>query len=307
MSVAMQSIMENASPKRRYCFFILQQNLSSENQEKLLNQVVAFPQFSLSFIDVKQYLKSYAFKIREEDKICYTAETFFRLLLPWILADYDKALYFDGDTVCRIDVAEIFDLDLQDKLLAAVREFHGAAWYYKPNKTHNQSKKIYNEVLANLQQKDDYFQAGVLLWNLAGFREDWSIEKLLTLAVSKIWRLVDQDVLNFIAENKTLLLPAKYNYTVLFSELVKYLPKYLQEEYYEAGKDPKIIHYKPWDSLAYIQHFEFFWQYAVKSPFLKIIIANMKAKDLILTTPLHRHIRKCGWKFLLKCLFSREF
>jgi lipopolysaccharide biosynthesis glycosyltransferase len=305
MSVAMQSIMENASPERQYCFYILQQDLIQENQKKLADQVAAFPQFSLRFIDVQQYLKNYAFKIREADKTYYTPETFFRLLLPWILADHDKAIYLDGDTICRIDIAELFDLDLQDKLLAAVRDYITIAWHYKPNKTRNQRKKIYNETLVGLQQRNNYFQAGVLLWNLAGFRKEWSVEKLLALAVSKVWRLVDQDVLNFIAENKTWHLSAQYNYLNSFGS-VKYLPEALREEYSAAGENPKIIHYKPWDSLAYMPHFEFFWQYAPYTPFLAAIINNMKTKGLILTEPLHKRIRKFGWKFLVKYITNRE-
>jgi lipopolysaccharide biosynthesis glycosyltransferase len=228
------------------------------------------------------------------------------LLLPWILADYNKAIYLDGDTICRIDIAELFAVDLQDKLLAAVRDYITIAWHYKPNKTRNQRKKIYNETLSGLQQKDNYFQAGVLLLNLAGFREEWSMEKLLILAVSKTWRLVDQDVLNFLAENKTVHLSAQYNYLNSFDS-VKYLPEDLRKEYSAARENPKIIHYKPYESLAYVPHFEFFWQYAPHTLFMPVIINNMKAKELILTMPLHRQVRKYGWKFLLKCLLNREF
>jgi lipopolysaccharide biosynthesis glycosyltransferase len=120
----------------------------------------------------------------------------------------------------------------------------------------------------------------------------------------------DQDVLNFIGEGKTLLLPFHWN--VMRTEgLAKYLPEKLKNEYYDAEQNPKIIHYKPWLYDKYILSFELFWKYATRTPFSDVIIKRMKENGGVMNEPLTfrdrvidniTHRKGMGILFILECL-----
>ena len=77
-------------------------------------------------------------------------------------------------------------------------------------------------------------------------------------------------------------------------------------EYIEAQENPKIIHFKPWDRENYIPFFECFWMYAVKTPFIDIILNRMKKKEYITFDFLQQriisnitHRKGIGIKFIL--------
>ncbi|GHT66787.1 glucosyltransferase [Spirochaetia bacterium] len=301
MAVTIQSIMENASRNRQYIFFVFHREIGNENMDLLRKQIAVFPQFSIKFIDVTQYIGEYNLFVSKH----VTIETYFRLLIPEILSEYQKAIYLDGDMICCTNIASLYDIDLENNLLAAVRDV-GVSWYYSPEHT-NSIKSLY-VVLLNLQNPDKYFCAGMTVFNIELFRKTISTDKLFELATSREWQVHDQDVLNFLAEGKTLLLPFHWNF--MHTSLSKYLPEHLRKDYNEAEKNPKIIHYKPWDCASYIPHFELFWKYATRTPFIDVILERMEGKNLlseqsfsdrILDNITHR--KGLGLKFiLLDCL-----
>jgi lipopolysaccharide biosynthesis glycosyltransferase len=179
--------------------------------------------------------------------------------------------------ICCTDIAHLFDINLENNLLAAVRDV-GVAWYYSPNHS-EEMKALYSSVLLHLKDPSEYFCGAMCIFNIELFRKTIPIDKLLELAASREWQLHDQDVLNFLAEGKSLLLPFYWDF--MFTPYAKYLPEHLQTEYNEAKKNPGIIHYKPWNEENYIHYFELFWKYATRTPFINDIIKCMDAKHLI--------------------------
>jgi len=308
MSTAIQSIMENAGKNRQYIFYILYQEITDDNIVLLRNQIVPFAQFSIEFINVNKYISKYNLFVSRH----ITVETYFRLLIPELLCEYQKAIYLDGDMICCTDIASLLDIDLRDYLFAAVRDM-GVAWYYSPNHS-KEMKTIYSSVLLQLKKPDEYFCAGMCVFNIQLFREIISTDKLFELAESQEWHVHDQDILNYLGERKTLLLP--YCWNLMFTSNAIYLPEHLKYEYNEAIKNPKIIHYKPWNSEIYILHFEHFWKYAMNTPFLNIIIDRMKSKDFINESFLEsiisniKHRKGIGLRFILidclKAWFTRD-
>jgi lipopolysaccharide biosynthesis glycosyltransferase len=272
MAATMQSIMENAGQNRLYIFYILHQEISYDNIELLKKQTAPFPQFSVEFINVTQYISKYNFFTSRH----ITVETYFRLLIPELLGECRKVIYLDCDMICCTDIASLLDIDLENYLLAAVRD-SSVALYYK-NHTDGM-KSSSREILLNLKNPSEYFCAGMCVINIELFRKTIPTDKLLELAASRKWPFHDQDILNYLCEGKTLLLP--YHWALMLTSDAEYLPEYLQNEYHDAEKNPKIIHYKPWNRDTYTEYFEFFWKYACRTPFISVIIDRMKSRGLI--------------------------
>ena len=272
MAVTLQSVMENAVPNRKYILFIFHREITNDNIDLLKKQVSFFPHFSIEFINVNQYINKYDLFVSRH----ITVEAYFRLLIPELLSEYPKAIYLDSDMICCTDIASLYDINLKNNLIAAVRDI-GVAWYYSPN--HSEYINTFYSVLLNLKNPDEYFCDGMCVFNIELFRKTISTDKLFELAASREWQVHDQDVLNYLCEGKTLLLPYHWNLMVTPNE--KYLPEHLQTEYNKAKINPKIVHYKPWNCENYILHFELFWKYATRTPFISTIIERMKSKDFI--------------------------
>lgn len=114
-------------------------------------------------------------------------------------------------------------------------------------------------------------------------RKTLNVDELLKFASSYNWELLDQDVLNYIAQGKTKFVDMSWNVMydwrrIRLSNIVSLAPIKLYLAYVEARKNPKIIHYagpeKPWQDpeCDFAAHY---WQSARKSAFYEIIIARM--------------------------------
>lgn len=277
VSVMMQSIMENAAVERKYVFYILHTDIKIETIEKLQKQAETFPCFSLGFIDMSPYIKNYDFFTSRH----ITTEAYFRLFIPYII-DVKKAIYLDGDMVCNVDISELFDTDISDNLLAGVRDI-AVAWNYQPKNMKDKSfLKIY-EYMLSTEKPSEYINSGMLLLNCEKIRQVYSEKDIADTIFSRDWQVHDQDVINFLAKDKILLLD--YEWDFMPTDCAKYLPPHLKNKYDEAQKKPKIIHYKPYSVWWYIPKFELFWKYATRTPFIddivKVVNKNNDLEKLI--------------------------
>lgn len=204
--------------------------------------------FTISFIDVTSEIE----RLRD-CMICrdyYTPAIYYRLLIPELFPQYDKVLYMDCDTVALADVAELYNVDVQDNYIGAVADQAVAAVPAFMEYTKN--------ALGILGEK--YFNSGVIVMNLKAFREVKFYEKFAkTLRSYNFTIAPDQDVLNLICKDKVCYLDGGWNKMPI------------------AGEDkcaPKLIHYnltmKPWhyDGVLYE---EYFWHFAARTRFLDVI------------------------------------
>lgn len=139
------------------------------------------------------------------DKSRFTFGAFYRLFIPTVLpADVEKAIYLDGDTIVTIDLNELWQVELGDKIFGVVTEAAnkvGVASYFLLCKT-------------GVLKADDYFNAGIMLMNLNASRES---EKTVTDGIHflvenpKYNQYPYQDVLNYCFATRTLKLPVKFN------------------------------------------------------------------------------------------------
>ena len=278
-SVLFSSLLEHASPDRNYDIIILQTDITAESMDTLRSMIKDRKNISLRFINVSSYLSSFeSLFIHLHLKM----ETWYRLLLPQLLPDYEKILYLDCDMIAESDIAELFDTDVEGFLLAAVRDPDTAGLYngFDP------SRKKYTHKVMKMKDPANYFQAGTILFNLDEFRKTYTTEEMLEFAASQKWKLMDQDVLNCLCEDRVKYIDMSWN--VMFDMLhyrkngiIACAPKEIKEEYNEARKQPKIIHFAGPQKPTFSRRCDFgdrFWHYAAMSPFYERLVSERKKR-----------------------------
>jgi len=303
MATMIQSIIENASKENNYDIIILTQDISMGYERKLKSMVEGICNFSIRVINVSPYVQGYTLYTANRKDI--TVETYFRLLLPELLPNHNKVLYLDGDMIANADVAELFNTDISDYLLASSRDADGIGRCYKAGDT----RKDYRLKTLKLKGLDDYFCAGMLLMNLDRFREELPTKKLLEFAASYPWQWHDQDVLNVLCEGKVKLVHMAWDVLRDVGNN-RYMPDMLYKEFLESEKNPKIIHYggmrKPWIYLD-VERGEYFWKYAGRTPFYQEILSVFNKKEDDKKNTIQKTVDmvrngQLGAKFILKCI-----
>ena len=264
MATMIYSIIEHSSQDYNYDFLILESEISPKNQQILQEMVMPFQNVSLRTVNVAEYISGYTFFVGGKEN--FTKESYYRLLIPELMKEYKKVLYLDGDMVA---FAELYQVELEENLLASSRDLCGMISYYNPL----EDLRKYRDQVLNLKNPDDYFIAGMLLFNILEFRKSFSTTYLLEFAASRDWKQHDQDVLNVLCEGRAMLVSAVWD--VMMPEFNGYLPKKLRKELEESIAHPNILHFggdmKPW--LCMDAPFgEYFWKYAAQTPYIQEII-----------------------------------
>lgn len=278
IATTMQSVMENANKEQEYIFIVLYKNLSEETLEKLKSQIAVYPYFSIKFINVSKEFEKYTLKIGHT-KI-WTVETYFRLIAPWLLAEFDKIIYMDGDIICNSDISVIYNTNIGVNLIAGVPDLPQISILNnpKPNKGH-----LSSSVIGKLNKPENYINAGFIIMNLKEFRNKFTSDDLLSLAQNAKYKYLDQDLLNSIVNDAIFILPQEFNFLNTNWD-ISYAPKELIGEYCKAKENPKIIHYtttKPWKQELNPPFFHLFWKYSTRTPFIDSIIKDMTKNELI--------------------------
>ena len=166
LAVALQSLIENSSEKNYYLIKILYTSITEENQEKI--KKYEKENVNIEFVDLNYYINKIKNKLYTRDY--YSVTTYFRLFIPNLYPQYNKALYLDCDIVLLADVAELYNIDMGDNLVAAAPD--------------DVIQKIevfqeYVEKVVGVADYRNYFNAGVLLMNLDELRKFDFQEKFL--------------------------------------------------------------------------------------------------------------------------------
>lgn len=274
----LRSVAEHSDGQNNYDIILLSQDISEENVKIIKNLLLSWKNISLRVIDPSVLIDQYTFYIHGH----FSKETYYRLVLPELLPNYDKILYLDSDMIAQDDVAKIYNEDIEGYLVAACHDADTAGLY----NGYQKDKKKYMDTILKLKEPYQYFQAGVLLLNLREFRKRYTTKEILDFAVSEDWQLLDQDILNKLCEGSVKYIDMGWNVMVDFgkvriNKIVALAPRWLNEMYLEARKTPGIIHYagpqKPW----FEPEMDFgirFWEYAKKTPYYEIMLARMSEK-----------------------------
>ena len=109
------------------------------------------------------------------------------------IARLDRILYMDYDVVCRGDLSEFYNMNLDGIEAVGVLDIYGRRWYH------------YHGLF-----KQDYMNSGVMLFNIPECIKTKMFEKAIELCVKKWMMLADQAALNK-AINVRKLVERKFN------------------------------------------------------------------------------------------------
>ena len=224
------SILKNSLPDEKFNFFILESNISETHKNKL-RELARIKPFNIQFIKVDESIfnnPSYAIDIKRMPG--FTIQTFYKYLIADLLKDINRVLYMDVDIIVRCSLKDLYNTDLGENYIAASEDL---GW---PDSISLLKKKL---------DVENYFNAGVVLYDLKKCRENKIFQQLLqnhiNLFNSNKITYLDQCVLNYTFNNKVKLIDKRYN--VIWAKAHAELKK--------ALKKPYIVHYtslrKPWN------------------------------------------------------------
>lgn len=253
--ICISSLLINAKEGTFYDIFILHSSNISLKKEELNKLSQYYKNCRIQYRQVDQTFDS-AFEIRG-----ITAATYYRLLIPELIPEYDKIIYADVDIIFRMDLSSVYHLDLGNNYIAATRELG-------MNFTEDGKKYIHSMKELSLGK---YIQAGFIIINSKVLKNENIISQFKTWSKKKL-RFQDQDILNIVCKGRILYLSLEYNmtdYSYLFAmrkpELLKDL---FSSETIEFAINHGNIHFnghKPWKK--YSVNFDIWWEYYRKSPF----------------------------------------
>lgn len=252
LSVAIKSMLDNASSDYFYNVHVVHEGLTEENKAKLKtletkNSKIIFSEMSRNLECIEDKIEN---KLRTDT---FTLSIFFRIFIPEMFKEYDKAIYIDADTCITGDISELYNTPLDGNLIGACID-----------KSIVGIKPI-EEYFKNGVGIDyhEYINSGVLLFNMKELRNRKFDEKFLYLFNKYHFENVDPDqaYINAMCYGKIKFLDSIWNV----------MPTKDRKEI----EEPCIIHYnlfsKPWcyDGISYEK---FFWDYAKKTPYYEQIL-----------------------------------
>ena len=284
ISTLLHSVAKHSSDDHSYDITIFHRDITPDNMALLKSEFASRANFSIRFYDMSYRASEYE---KLFTKLHFTVETYFRLFIQDIMTEYHKVLYLDGDMIVRADVAELYNENVDGKLLAACRDIDMAGVYNSNNLTADNTidskRKDYIDNVLKIKAPLDYFQAGVILFNLDEMRKVFDTKKALKFAASRRWEYLDQDVLNYFAQGSVKYLDPRWNVLydwefVRIKNVISKAPINMYLEYMESRKSPKIIHYggmiKPWQR-ADCDFGDEYWRIARLSQYYELIIGRM--------------------------------
>lgn len=253
--VCISSLMMNVKEDTFYDIFILHSANIALKKEELDKLSQYYQNCRIQYRQVDNTFDS-AFEIRG-----ITTSTYYRLLIPDLIPEYDKIIYSDVDVIFRSDLSNIyFSMDLHDSYVAGVN----ALIPFIPD------MRAYYQKMRKVEMKGIIY-AGNIILNSKKIREDNIIEQFKKLA-KKNFRFQDLDVLNIVCQNRVTYLKPEFCVTTYFAELSirnrTILRQYWTDNDIALALQSGIVHYngqKPWK--GFCVNFDIWWEYYRKSPF----------------------------------------
>ena len=254
--VSIHSLMQNASKSIRYHYiiYILNNGISKEQAAKILK--LKNLQFEFHFVDVGEHLNRLTANLPVRDY--YSKTTYYRLFIPDMFPQYDKAIYLDSDTIVQGDVSKLFEHDVSDCYLGACSE---------QAMVQTETYGDYVEQVVGVSRYN-FFNAGVLLLNCKSCREKNLLGKFSEhLETYNFVVTQDEDYLNLICKDHVYWLNQRWN-----TEVYGDIPYPIEEAH--------VLHYimvnKPWHYKDCL-HGDIFWAYAKKTSVYPEILADLES------------------------------
>ncbi len=234
--VVISSILANANEDDNLSIYVLDGGISEEHK-KQIESLKSIKDYSLEFVSVNPDMFEEYAKIKTHAYL--TLPAYYRLKMASLLPNLKKIIYLDCDVAVNASLNELFNIDIEDFAVAAVKDINRRM----------------------LKKNPKYFNSGVMLFNLEYWRKNNIEETLLNFTKANCDNIKtgDQEVLNRVLYNEVKLIDDAWNVqSSNFSNRSSYISK------------PKIIHFvcknKPWKKNCFSYHKDLYFKYLQLTP-----------------------------------------
>jgi lipopolysaccharide biosynthesis glycosyltransferase len=255
-AVSLHSLVKHTNPQKDYTVYFLCQDLSQQHQKDLLG--LGSNNVHVEFFTISDEIVA-PIENRSENYLrgeFFTMSIFYRLFIPDLFPQYDKAIYIDSDTILNDDIAELYKTKLGNNLFGACMD---SSIQYVPEMITYIKKDL------ALDPKT-YINSGMLVLNCKAFRDERFTDHFMNLLTKYHFDCIatDQDYLNEICEKRILHLNLKWDA--------------MPNENTVPLSNPSLIHYnlffKPWHFTG-IQYEQYFWTNAKETKFYAELKAGL--------------------------------
>ncbi len=196
MGVVMESVLRNTD--REITFFIFHDDTLTEKIKEKFDKTVSRYGAKIEYVqpEIPENWK------RLHKVTAFTIGTLFRLFMVDMLPEeIDRAIYLDADTLVNIDIAELWEQDFKENLVLGKKDLF---W----------DNPLFREGVS----QEEYINAGVLLFNIKGLREQGNfLEETNSFFETHLdCAFLDQDAINFVLRGKIGFLEDRFNKFVLY-------------------------------------------------------------------------------------------
>lgn len=253
--VCLSSLMMHAGEKTFYDIFILHSENEILRHEELDKIPIFYKKCRIQYRTVGNVFDD-AFEIRG-----ITTPAYYRLLIPELIPEYDKIIYSDVDVIFRMDLSELYAIEMKDNYIAATRDM---------GLNFGVDGITYIRSMPELHE-GDYIQSGFIVMNNKIINRDGLVEQFKKTAKRRL-KFQDQDTLNIVCYGRIKYLPLQYNMTDYSFEYAIKQPALLEKYFSKKEINFALLNgnlhfngHKPWKK--YSVNFDIWWEYYRKSPF----------------------------------------
>lgn len=201
--VALHTLIRHASPETQYEILILANSLTSSDGAIFAKLVEDRKNFTLRILEMREKIAELG--VEKFYLGNYAIAVYYRLFLHELLPQYDKVLYLDSDILVQADVGELFQTDLGNNALGAIKD----------RVTNRLTFFAYIRNTLKMRRPGKYFNSGVLLMDLNKLRNsDFSHRVRGEINSGIPFRFPDQDILNRLLCGKVSYLNAAWNHMI---------------------------------------------------------------------------------------------
>lgn len=253
--ICLSSLLMNANEDTFYDIYILHSSTTELDKTLLGKLKERYSNFNLHYKVVDSCFDN-SFEIRG-----ITAATYYRLMIPEFIQEYDKIIYSDVDVIFREDLSSWYDQTIFDNEYVAgvnsLSHLNSSTDAYYTHKIGIDSSKI--------------IYAGNIILNSRKIREDGLIAKFKEHAYKK-YRFQDLDIINIVCKDHIKYLAPGFCLTTDITEYAsdgsdRLLTLWSRDEVMHALKKG-IVHYngkKPW--IGGCINFDIWWECYRRSPY----------------------------------------
>lgn len=277
--VTLTTMVEEADKNRHYHLYILDGGI--RRREFIEEVLEEHENFEIDFIDMTLQFDDF-FESRSISKAAY-----YRLAIFFLFENFDKVVYIDTDSYIFADISELFDVEMEDKQIAGVRDSinYEIPWREKGIRYARYSGKAVNYFTDFLKltptRLSKYFSSGVLVFNMQNIDLENKKSQLSELLLEDYY-CHDQDILNILFdETQIFLLGREWNYFNSGPCLQEedFLIEEERDNYLQDVVAPKVVSYviKPWlkenQGKPYVREY---WETLERSPYYNEVKKKMQ-------------------------------